>query len=394
MGSASLVILVGSQYINDILNIYVGYDRGFFTPIIALSLALGLLSIFINRKVRINQRVNYLFIILLLAFSLTNIFQRGNSTLSLVDFVGMCLVPIFLGAFLVVDYRLVFKGCMLLLIMAIPVYQRLFLKANIGSNYEAVSMSTSYDILPIIVSGLVHFIYFKSESKISDRVLYVVSCIFALSLIRMSYRGALLALLITIAFALYFQKYRNSLRNQLIFIAIVIITIILLINFQAILIVSSEFLGKFGIHVAFIDKSLYLLTYDTTAHGRIDIYRKAIEGFVASPLWGNGMATFQYYTGYPFPHNFILEFLFDGGLLLTVPLLCLFISAIKQLFHHTWDIPRFRFAFTLMIGCIGITRAMISAECWRIVLLWLFLGLALNNTEEDITYGSYGQEQS
>ena len=392
LGSVSLVILVGSQYINDILNLYIGNDRGFFTPIIALASILGIIAIAATRRIKVNKTVTSLVAILVIAFVMTNILQRGKSTLSFVDFVGMCLLPIVLGAFLIIDYKLVFKGCMLLLVIAIPVYQRLFLKANIGINYDAVSMSTSYDILPVTIAGLVHFLYFRKDSKIIDKVLYIVSAIFSLSLIRMSYRGALLALVVTLILAFYFQKRRDSLRNQLLFLTIAIVVIILLINYQAVLMGLSALLNKFGIRIAFIDKSVYLLANETTAHGRLDIYRKAIEGFWSSPMWGNGMATFQYYTNYPFPHNFILEFLFDGGLLLSVPLIGIFITAIRRLLRRTWDAPRYRFAFVLMIGSIAITRGLISAESWRIVLLWLFLGLALNNTEmEDI---SYGQEQS
>lgn len=392
LGSASLVILVGSQYINDILNIFVGYERGFFAPIIILASILAMVAVVINRRIRVNRLVLALIVILGVAFLMTNILQKGKSTLSFLDYVGMCIIPIVIGSFLKVDYKLVFKGCMLLLVMAIPVYKQLFLKANMGISYDAISMSTSYDILPITIAGLVHFLYFRQEANVLDKVLYVFSVIFSLSFIRMSYRGALLALIVTLILAFYFQKKRDSFRNQLLFLTIAITVIFLLINYQAVLTEISYILSKVGIRIAFIDKSIYLLSSENVLHGRSDIYRKAIEGFLLSPILGNGMATFQHYTNYPFPHNFVLEFLFDGGLLLSVPLIGIFIVAIKSLLQSAWDVPRYRFAFVLMIGSIAITRGLISAESWRIVLLWLFIGLALNNTEKDDI--SNGQEQS
>ncbi len=383
LGSASLVILIGSQYLNDILNIYIGHDRGFFTPIIALALVFGTTSIFLNRRIKVNKIAGFLYLVLISAFILTNILQSGKSTLTLVDFIGMCLIPIFLGAFLIVDYEVVFRGCMILLVLAIPVFRQLFLKANIGLNYDAVSMSTSYDILPITVAGLVHFLYFSKESKIVDKIMHVVSFIFSLALIRMSYRGALLALVVSLVVAFYFQKKRNSLRNQVLVITISVMIIVVLFNYQYVLQWVSEILNRFGVRIAFIDKSIYLLTHDTTANGRLDIYEKAFQGFLSSPVWGNGMATFQYYTEYPFPHNFILEFLFDGGLILFLSLMYVFAVSFKRLFKRAWEPKRYRFALILMIGSIAITRGLISAECWRIVLLWLFIGLALNNTETD-----------
>lgn len=380
LGSLAIVLLVSSQYLNDILNLYVGYERGFFTPIIALATSFGLLSVFLNRRLIINRKPFALLLIIIVAYTLTLLFQSGKSSLPVVDLVGMCLMPIFLGAFLVIDYMLVFRGCMLMLLLAIPVYPELFLKANIGMNYDAVSMSTSYDILPIVIVGLIHFIYFRKDSNVLDKILYVISLIFSVSLIRMSYRGALIALVVAVVFALYYQRKRTSVKNQLIFISASLAIAVCLVNYREILLGLSYLLNSIGIRVAFIDKSVYLLATQRTDHGRIEIYNQAFKGFLNSPVIGHGMATFQYYTEYPFPHNFMLEFLFDGGILLFIPIMYIFISAIKRLFQRKWEEDRYRFAFVLMIGCISITRGSLSAESWRIVLLWLFVGMSLNKT--------------
>ena len=221
-----------------------------------------------------------------------------------------------------------------MLLLAIPVYPALFLKMNVGINYDAVSMSTSYDILPIVIVGLIHFIYFRKESNVIDRILYVISLVFSVSLIRMSYRGAVVALVVAVVFAMYYQKKRTSVKNQLLFISVALVIAICLVYYREILSGLSYLLNSIGVRVAFIDKSVYLLASQRTDHGRIEIYNQAFKGFLNSPVIGHGMATFQYYTEYPFPHNFLLEFLFDGGFLLFIPIMYIFISAIKRLFQR------------------------------------------------------------
>lgn len=383
LGTLSLVILVGSQYLNEVLNLYVGNNRGFFTPIIAVVAIMFLASLFIMRSIKKNRYSTILIVILLIAYLLTLILQPGKSTLNIIDFFGMCILPIAVGAYLRIDYKLAFRGCMVLLLLAVPVFGKLFLKANIGLNYDAVSMSTSYDILPISIAGSVYIIYFGKDSKLFDKLLFILSIVFVFSLIRMSYRGALLSLAISLLTAFYFRKPSETYKRRLQIIALGLLLILVIANIEYILEIMSGILQRINVRVAFIDKTLYLLKTDTIGHGRLEIWLLAFRGFLSSPLWGNGMATFQYYTGYPFPHNYLLEFLFDGGVLLFVPLAIIFGYAIKKLIGSAWTGDRYQFAFTMMTGSISLVRGFFSAESWRIILLWLFIGLALNNNETD-----------
>lgn len=386
IGSVAVVILVGSQYLNDILNLYIGTERGFFTPIIALVAVLFLIGIFSGRTIIRNRYPLLLIMIIIIAYVLTAILQPGKSTLSPVDLFGMCLLPIAVGSFLVIDYKMVFRGCMLLLLLIIPVYGKVFLKANSGLLYNAVSMSTSYNILPITIAALIYLIYFGKNSKILDIILYVLSFVCTLSLIRMSYRGAFLALYVSFFLAFYYRKKRESYKNKLIILLSMVIIGFLIIYMQHVLSFVSSILKMVNIRIAFIDKTIYLLAHESLGHGRLEIYRLAFKGFASSPIWGNGLATFQYYTGYPFPHNFVLEFLFDGGIMLFIPMAFFFTHSLHNLLSSAWTGDRYRFAFTLMIASISITRGLISAESWRIVLLWLFVGLTFNKNRSTLFY--------
>ena len=61
--------------------------------------------------------------------------------------------------------------------------------------------------------------------------------------------------------------------------------------------------------------------------------------------------------------------------------------AIKKLIESAWVSDRYRFAFTMMIGSISLVRGFLSAESWRIVLLWLFIGLSLNENSDIVERG-------
>lgn len=58
--------------------------------------------------------------------------------------------------------------------------------------------------------------------------------------------------------------------------------------------------------------------------GRDEVYREAWELFLSKPINGYGLFTYKtHLNGVTYPHNFLLEFLLQGGLLLTLPLLAL-----------------------------------------------------------------------
>lgn len=381
MGSIALAIWVSCQSLMQILYSYIGNGRGLFAPIISVASLFSLISIAANRRVKVNRPAIGLVVILMATFQLTRSLQAGKSSLETIDFIAMCILPIIFGSLLTVDYRLLFKISMWLLVLATPIYSQLFLKSNSSRIYDAVTMSMSYDILPIVTVGIIHMLFFGKNSTAVEKILYIISIVFALSFVRMSYRGALLALVVTVTMALYFRKRESRSQKQLKLLIIGVIVILLILNFSSVLVLVKSILDKFNIRIAFIDKTIYLLQYDTIAHGRLETYLLAIKGFLRSPVWGNGMATFTYYTGITFPHNFILQALFDGGLLLSVPLFFIYVLSFRRLFQYAKEEERSRFAYVLMLGSISVTRALLSAESWRIVLFWLFIGLCLNKEE-------------
>lgn len=378
-GSLAVAILIGAQYLSTILGVYIsGSESGYFTLIMAVVLILSVISFLYSPTRFISGKYVLLLSLIMISFMLTTFLAGNKSNLLVVDFVGMCWIPLLCGGMIKVNYKKVIKYCMCMLILAIPVFSSLFVKSNMGSSYDAIKMSISYAILPIISSGILHFFFYRKESTLLEKILYIVTAVFCIAFITMSYRGSLVAFgLIVLAGIMLSRdvKWSSSKKIMGIFTILIIIVILCIMSSNKFLLEIYTFLNSHNIKIAFVDKNIFLLNSSDLSHGRLEIWQAAIKGFADSPLWGNGMTTFQYYTGYIFPHNIILQFLFDGGLILTIPLVWYIVEGILKTFRMIRKIDIEKFVLILLLSCISLTRVMVSAEVWRVMLLWLLLGI-------------------
>lgn len=375
----SITILFSSQYISTILGIYFG-SGNYFSLVMLVACVLGSIAV-IHKKDILDVRKEFFFLILIILFYYfgTLLFYPGRTNVSIVDFIGMCFLPCFLGGIMQPNYKQVLKNAMYLMFFSLPVMNLLFAKGNyIYSSYDAISMGTSYALLPVIMSGIVHFIFFKKESSKTENVLYIVSFVYTFYFITMSYRGALVALLVTIFLSWYFTTKRKN--KRFIIIVVCIVGVIAWRNFNTILVSLHEALELVNIKIALIDKTLSLNESSDLMHGRVDIYKIAIAGFLEKPIFGHGVASFKYFTGIEFPHNFILEFLYDGGLNLVIIILILLFGGLKRVNSITRRESKDKFAFVILIASISLTRIMVSAEVWRVILFWMLMGIITNNS--------------
>ena len=379
----AITILFSSQYISTVLGIYLG-SGDYFSLVMSAGVVLGIIPLMFKRDVFEVRKDFFLLILLVLFYYFGTFFlYPGRTNVSIVDFIGMCLVPCFFGGMLQPHYKQVLKNTMYLMCFSLPVINLLFAKGNgIYSSYDAITMGTSYAVLPVIMAGIVHFVFFRNESSRIEKVFYLISFIYTFYFITMSYRGALVALFVTIFFSWYFTSERKNKSNAIIIVSILgILGIIVWYNFNTIIVWLSNVLDSLNIKIALIDKTLSLTETSGLMHGRIDIYKAAITGFLEKPIFGHGVASFKYFTGIEFPHNFILEFLYDGGLILTSIILMLLISGLKRVNFITRTDSEDKFAFIVLIASISLTRTMVSAEVWRVILFWMLMGIITNNRQ-------------
>ena len=140
----------------------------------------------------------------------------------------------------------------------------------------------------------------------------------------------------------------------------------------------SRALTNLGIHFSFLEKSIRLSEVGDFSNGRLYHYQLALEGFVSSPLWGNGIGAF--YDNYPslgYPHNILLQCLYEGGLIFGFPIAALVLYGIYlTLFRGNIDTSR-RVMMILFMSS-SVPAAMLTSELWVYPILWMFLCITLN----------------
>lgn len=384
LSSLTIAIMLCAEYLAMLLEIYGGRSSGNFTVVMMIALVCAACCLVLNPTKVISKRFLFLVTIVLVCFGITRLLVADKSNLAPVDFFGMCIIPIILGGIIRADYRKVLTISMLFLCLGLPVFDTLFLKANTGSAYDAVTMGDSYALLPVIGAGIIHFFFFRKDSGLLEKMMYCITLMYILYFLRMSYRGAWISVFLMILLGWIFSGkglYKPK-RGAVLLVIIGLFAVVYFVFENQLLNAVESVLRNHNIKVAFIDKSLLLLGRGDITHGRRAIWSTAFEGFFKSPIWGHGMTTFKYYTGnvFPFtenifPHNFVLQFMFDGGLLLTVPMLSILIKGLKDTFRLMKSKNVEKFSFIILLAVSSIPRVMVSAEVWRVSKFWLMMGM-------------------
>ena len=102
------------------------------------------------------------------------------------------------------------------------------------------------------------------------------------------------------------------------------------------------------------------------------MYEAAIAGIKNAPLLGNGIEAFPAYTAYSYPHNFILQLVYEGGILFCViPVITIAWVSYKLLFSQIKDKDCQVFLILLFVQVIP--RFLVSATIWKDKCFWLLV---------------------
>ncbi len=304
------------------------------------------------------------------------IYELGQNTL--IAFYGLCLPSFalcFCGMSFEKIYRYVYKYGLItsLLFILLMILQIFFISKKL--NY----MTVAYNSLPGIA-----IMFF--DSKETHRMKSTLACIFGFAGILLGgCRGALLTL--TVLIVLWeIHSLKNITPIKLFILIIGLILIVLFLNdLNSIAVNIDNFLNKFGYSSRIVEKFL-----GTSADGDFFIYsdREAIQQVVINKLgfWAHGLYADRIITDGSYPHNFILEILYQFGYLFGIPLLLIFIrflfASYKAAKAVKGNFPIFSWVLFLCTVCV---KLMLSASYLTDRPFWALLGLsciALTNKNE------------
>ena len=378
LDSIIVALMISVQYLNLVIT-RLGFSS-MLSQLIIFDAVLLLISVFVkNRgKIILNRKLMVLVLVLLLYYGISRLIPNGSVSTPL-EFCAFCIIPVLCGSLTNINYIRVFELLMGILCLGLPVIGSIFAKANHSIRYDAVALSTAYILAPMILSGVFHFVYFRKSNRTLFGLLYLVSVVFFVLYIPNSYRGPLLSMFITLVI-LWIDKWelRNSPRKLIIAILLILTFVIIYYNLTAIMVLIRDVFGKRGIGIAAIDKSLILGS--NLSDGRLDLYEITLRYIGESPIWGHGISTYIHYVpGVEYPHNFILQLLFDGGIILLFVFCIIVFPSISKIFRNRNFEPEGRVQLVLMLSGLQFTRAFFSGNIWELVQFWLLIGIIINN---------------
>lgn len=314
---------------------------------------------------------------------ITTISFIGQPYTSLLFFIVMTLVAFTLSFVTQIDGKIFLRLSMLLTLPAITRLNDIFVFVNYS---ETISMGQSYAFLFPVVATIVYlFIYFRDDTmfwKLLTIVLAIVNGVYAYYLFFFGSRGPVLSIVSIVFFLLFFrhsdQGFGVRARKGKIA-AVGIVVGIAMISFVAILSFLQDVLGDFGVSLHFIDKFLNLSENGDMSNGRQLLLELSFRDIAKNPLLGMGFD--QFYNNYgrllgvAYPHNFIIQILYDGGLLLLLVLVIPIWKGVKNVWK-TCTIDEYAVIAALVFS--SVPRALFTGDLWQSDTLWMLFGILLN----------------
>lgn len=299
----------------------------------------------------------------------------GKPGTSLNMFLIMTILAFVTPQILVINTRVFLKTTILL-----PCFAVLRMNEVFASTVEwdmRLNMHVTYGFLIPVVASIVYTIFYLKE-EIGIRKLITYSALFCnflffLRMLQYGSRGPLLCIVLLIIF-LYISSCNGcgviigSGRFQVVLMWVAIV----LFGGYALLSVFSGILEDANIHIRSVEKILTLGAENNLSNGRDAITEITLTYIGDKPIFGYGLDRFDEITnGLLYPHNFILQLLFDGGLLLFTVIM---VPICKNL-NRLWRVcnkEQYILVSTLVFA--SVPGALFSDNLWHIVALWIAFG--------------------
>ena len=345
--------------------------EGMLSMLYIISIAFILFSTIKYNRITILPWASFwvIFFTLLAAFILTQ-GASSPSTLKPVFF-AVCTIIAFIAPQLVnVDSKI-----MLRLMASFPVIGILYVSSFFADD-GSIKMNVSYAFLVPIISSLVYyFTYYKEDKGKVKFLMTIVMCInvvyFVMCLLFGSRAPSLTVFLCFLFFLCTTPKNMYGFTFKKTAWLYLVLPLIIIFNFKFFLLTTESILKTFGWEAGTIERLILLDDMGMLDSGRGDINKLAFKGIADSPLWGHGMSTSEKYTGFDYPHNFILQLLLDGGILLfsiiVLPLIYR-ITKVKKTCSYS------EFALLSALFFASVPAALFSLDLWENATFWLFMG--------------------
>lgn len=326
--------------------------------------------------------LSFSLVVFLIIFYIVTTTFVGPPRVSVALFSLFVVVGLILPCFTIVDGKYLLVSVMLWPSFAIFRLDQVFQMAL--SWKDVISMDASYAFMtPVIASVVYLFTFYRNDKgwkKLFITVIVLIDFVFFLKLFQFGSRGPLLAILLTIVFFLStkYSKIKGGifLSRKKVFAGLFFLFLLLFsIDFFFDFLISI--MEKIGVNSTALEKIVRLSAEGNLSNGRGNIQILALNGFWDNILFGNGLDRFDANTGLAYPHNFVLQILYDGGLLLfcvlLIPIVAKTILNYKRCSYNRYVVQTF-----LLFS--SVPYASFSQDLWENAVFWLFVGSLFSST--------------
>ena len=250
-------------------------------------------------------------------------------------------------------------------------------------NLEFVSYATDGEELMVASYNLIKIAIPAVLILLLDRISYTsilflfIVYVSIIVLINIGSRGAIVALFLSIVLAILYRKRTKLYLFSKISIVILSLFIICFLNFYDILVFISNLFDYYNIHSIPLERLIFTMNSHVSdlSQGRDILYEKAIFGFFDSPILGNGIGSFDNYSG-AYPHNLFLQQLYEGGMLFGFPIAVVSVLSFKLLNSRISKDYRY---FVICLISTSIIHLLFSSYFWSSSIYWFLFGLSIRN---------------
>lgn len=365
--------------INEAMGIILGRDEGIMIMnLIPIAGLIALHFIISDKKNDLNlDKKALLFVYYIVSVIIVYKYAYRKTTLEYEEALTYILIPIYLS-FYKVDVEKLLKYMTFISALILPFSREIF---NIGGYYyETIGMSTTYNMLPFVVATILHFWYYRKNSGLLMWIGYLINVYYLYQILVYGNRGPMIALM-ALAVLIWLHKFNsegkmkeNRARTMVITAIVGFAVIWGVYNFEEILMSLHSWLRSMNIEIAALTKSIQKLDAGDLSNGRNAIFEFTFRGIRENPFLGNGIASMFHRSFYTiaYPHNLFLQFWYDLGIFVSIPLLLLTVRAIIKTIFKT-PLTKNYATVLILLFTVSIPRLCYSAEFWTNIPFWFLI---------------------
>lgn len=359
--------------------------EGLMAKLYLIGGGLSVLIATLNKRPKINNSVLLILCSMFLLY-FTAIDHGAENELTIPFFLMFAILPFVLPQFVKIDARVLAIASMIL-----PSFGVLYLKELLVFSSEGLmEMDLTYSLLAPIISTVVYLnMYWKDDTwkfKLFILPFIIANVVYFFYVALFGSRAPTMSVVLCILFLYVFQvrsdRYGIQINQRRLWI-IIILLIIVIISFISIVNALDNFLGIYGVDSGTLEKLAKLSSDGDLSNGRSSLTQAVWTAIWKSPLFGYGMSSSHRVIFAPYPHNFILQFLLEGGVLLALIIIMPMFRFLSR-WYKRCNYNDFSLVTLLLFS--SVIGALFSMDVWMNPRLWLFFGVLFSN---NMSYNNY-----